>query len=143
MFVLSPLSWLQILVNLKTINLSNSLYLTNTPDFTGIPNLESLNLEGCASLSQVHPSFGRHKKLRFVNLANCYSLTILPSILEMESLEVCTLSGCSKFDEFRDVIGNMNCLKELNFPVFLYISKTLLKKWKIFYIFLCFKLIFF
>jgi len=113
MFVLSHLSWLQISVNLKIINLSNSLYLTNTPDFTGIPNLESLILEGCASLSEVNPSFGRHKKLQFVNLVNCYSLRILPSKLEMESLEVCTLSGCSKLDKFPDIVGNMNCLREL------------------------------
>jgi len=113
MFVLSLLSWLQISVNLKIINLSNSLYLTNTPDFTGIPNLESLILEGCASLSEVNPSFGRHKKLQFVNLVNCYSLRILPSKIEMESLEVCTISGCSKLDKFPDIVGNMNCLREL------------------------------
>uniref|UniRef100_A0A2K1Y3J3 C-JID domain-containing protein n=1 Tax=Populus trichocarpa TaxID=3694 RepID=A0A2K1Y3J3_POPTR len=104
---------MEISVNLKIINLSNSLYLTNTPDFTGIPNLESLILEGCASLSEVNPSFGRHKKLQFVNLVNCYSLRILPSKLEMESLEVCTLSGCSKLDKFPDIVGNMNCLREL------------------------------
>ncbi|KAJ6884520.1 hypothetical protein NC652_031504 [Populus alba x Populus x berolinensis] len=103
----------KILVNLKTINLSNSLYLTNTPDFSGIPNLESLILEGCASLSEVHPSFGRHKKHQFVNLVNCYSLRILPSYLEMESLEVCTVSGCSKLDKFPDIVGNMNFLREL------------------------------
>ncbi|KAB5529822.1 hypothetical protein DKX38_019903 [Salix brachista] len=99
--------------NLKIINLSNSLNLTNTPDFTGIPNLESLNLEGCRSLSEVHPSFGRHKKLQFVNLVNCISLRILPSNLEMESLKSCTLNGCSKLDKFPDIVGNMNCLREL------------------------------
>ncbi|KAI9383529.1 hypothetical protein POPTR_013G098550v4 [Populus trichocarpa] len=103
----------KISVNLKIINLSNSLYLTNTPDFTGIPNLESLILEGCASLSEVHPSFGRHKKLQFVNLVNCNSFRILPSHLEMESLKVCTLNGCSKLDKFPDIVGNMNCLREL------------------------------
>jgi len=124
----SLLSWLQISVNLKTINLSNSLYLTNTPDFTGIPNLESLNLEGCASLSEVHPSFERHKKLRFVNLVNCYSLRILPSYLEMESLEICTLSGCSKLDEFPFIVGNINCLRELRFPTCFYFSKIFFKK---------------
>ncbi|XP_011004853.1 PREDICTED: TMV resistance protein N-like isoform X2 [Populus euphratica] len=103
----------KISVNLKTINLSNSLYLTNTPDFTGIPNLESLILEGCASLSEVHPSFGCHKKLQFVNLVNCNSLRFLPSHLEMESLKVCTLNGCSKLDKFPDIVGNMNCFREL------------------------------
>uniref|UniRef100_A0A6N2LHE3 ADP-ribosyl cyclase/cyclic ADP-ribose hydrolase n=1 Tax=Salix viminalis TaxID=40686 RepID=A0A6N2LHE3_SALVM len=103
----------KISVNLKIINLSNSIYLTNTPDFTGIPNLESLILEGCESLSEVHPSFGRHKKLQFVNLVNCTSLRDLPSNLEMESLKACTLNGCSKLDKFPDIVGNMNCLREL------------------------------
>uniref|UniRef100_A0A6N2LS57 ADP-ribosyl cyclase/cyclic ADP-ribose hydrolase n=1 Tax=Salix viminalis TaxID=40686 RepID=A0A6N2LS57_SALVM len=93
--------------------LCNSLYLTNTPDFNGIPNLESLILEGCASLSEVHPSFGHHKKLLFVNLVNCISLRALPSNLEMESLKACTLNGCSKLDKFPDIVGNMNCLREL------------------------------
>ncbi|KAJ6874065.1 hypothetical protein NC651_032795 [Populus alba x Populus x berolinensis] len=37
-------------VNLKIINLSNSLNLSKTPDLTGIPNLKSLILEGCTSL---------------------------------------------------------------------------------------------
>ena len=128
----SLLSWLQISVNLKTINLSNSLYLTNTPDFTGIPNLESLNLEGCANLSEIHPSFGRHKKLRFVNLVNCYSLRILPSYLEMESLEICNLSGCSKLDEFLGISGNVNYLRELRFRAFFYLSKIFLKRFEIF-----------
>ncbi|KAJ6383795.1 hypothetical protein OIU78_027151 [Salix suchowensis] len=99
--------------NLKIINLINSMYLTNTPDFTGIPNLESLILEGCASLSEVHPSFGHHKKLQFMNLVDCISLRTLPSNLEMESLKACTLNGCSKLDKFPNIVGNMNCLREL------------------------------
>jgi len=126
------LSWLQISVNLKTINLSNSLYLTNTPDFTGIPNLESLNLEGCANLSEVHPSFRRHKKLRFVNLVNCYSLRIFPCYLEMESLEICTFSGCSKLVEFLGISGNVNYLREFRFHAFFYLSKIFLKRFEIF-----------
>ncbi|KAJ6861049.1 hypothetical protein NC651_037199 [Populus alba x Populus x berolinensis] len=36
-------------VNLKIINLRNSLHLIKTPDFTGIPNLESLILEATAT----------------------------------------------------------------------------------------------
>ncbi|KAJ6878448.1 hypothetical protein NC651_031020 [Populus alba x Populus x berolinensis] len=61
-------------VNLKIINLSNSLKLSRTPDLTGIPNLESLILEGCRSLSDVHPSLSHHKKLQYVNLVNCKKL---------------------------------------------------------------------
>jgi Leucine-rich repeat (LRR) protein len=98
---------------LKIINLSNSLNLSRTPDLTGIPNLESLILEGCTSLSEVHPSLGSHKKLQYVNLVNCKSIRILTSNLEMESLKVFTLDGCSKLEKFPDIVGNMNCLMEL------------------------------
>ncbi|CAK7328801.1 unnamed protein product [Dovyalis caffra] len=100
-------------INLKIINLSHSINMTNTPDFTGIPNLESLILEGCTSLFEVHPSLGHHKKLQLVNLVDCNSLRILPSNLEMESLKVCRLDGCSKLEKFPDIVGNMNCLREL------------------------------
>ncbi|XP_052304396.1 TMV resistance protein N isoform X2 [Populus trichocarpa] len=100
-------------VNLKVINLSNSLNLSKTPDLTGIPNLSSLILEGCTSLSEVHPSLGRHKNLQYVNLVNCKSFRILPSNLEMESLKVFTLDGCTKLEKFPDIVGNMNCLMEL------------------------------
>ncbi|KAJ6861080.1 TMV resistance protein N-like [Populus alba x Populus x berolinensis] len=100
-------------VNLKIINLSNSLHLTKTLDFTRIPNLESLILEGCTSLSEVHPSLGYHKKLQYVNLMDCKRIRILPSNLEMESLKVCILDGCSKLEKFPDIVGNMNCLMVL------------------------------
>jgi len=98
---------------LKIINLNNSLNLSKTPDLTGIPNLESLILEGCTSLSEVHPSLASHKNLQYVNLVNCKSIRILPSNLEMESLKVFTLDGCSKLEKFPDVVGNMNCLMVL------------------------------
>ena len=98
---------------MKIINLSNSLHLTKTPDFTGIPNLESLILEGCTSLSEVHPSLGYHKKLQYVNLMDCESIRILPSNLELESLKVCIFDGCSKLEKFPDIVGNMNCLMVL------------------------------
>ncbi|KAJ6973571.1 TMV resistance protein N-like [Populus alba x Populus x berolinensis] len=100
-------------VNLKVINLSNSLNLSKTPDLTGIPNLESLILEGCTSLSEVHASLGHHKKLQYVNLVNCKSIRILPSNLEMESLKFFTLDGCSKLEKFPNIVGNMNCLMKL------------------------------
>ncbi|KAJ6861090.1 hypothetical protein NC651_037233 [Populus alba x Populus x berolinensis] len=101
-------------VKLKIINLSNSLYLSKTPDLTGIPNLESLILEGCTSLSEVHPSLGSHKNLQYVNLVNCESIRILSSNLEMESLKIFTLNGCSKLEKFPDIVGNMNKLLVLH-----------------------------
>ncbi|KAJ6861112.1 disease resistance protein RUN1-like [Populus alba x Populus x berolinensis] len=100
-------------VNLKIINLSNSLNMSKTPDLIGIPNLKSLILEGCTSLSKVHPSLSHNNKLQYVNLVNCARIRILPNNLEMESLKVCTLDGCSKLEKFPDIVGNMNCLMVL------------------------------
>uniref|UniRef100_A0A6N2MZJ9 TIR domain-containing protein n=1 Tax=Salix viminalis TaxID=40686 RepID=A0A6N2MZJ9_SALVM len=100
-------------VNLKIIDLSNSLSLVRTPDFTGIPNLKRLILEGCTSLYEVHPSLGRHKKLLYVNLMNCISVRTLPSNLEMESLGIFSLDGCSELEKFPDIVGNMNKLMVL------------------------------
>ncbi|KAJ6861142.1 hypothetical protein NC651_037274 [Populus alba x Populus x berolinensis] len=88
-------------VNLKVINLSNSLNLSKTPDLTGILNLERLILEGCTSLSKVHPSLGRHKKLEYVNLVNCKSFRILPSNLEMESLKFSLLMVAQNLRSFQ------------------------------------------
>ncbi|KAB5516529.1 hypothetical protein DKX38_027177 [Salix brachista] len=100
-------------VNLKIINLSNSLSLVKTPDFTSIPNLKRLILEGCIRLYEVHPSLGHHKKLQYVNLVNCKNIRTLPSSFEMESLEVCSLDGCLKLKKFPDIVGNMNRLMVL------------------------------
>ncbi|CAL2276068.1 unnamed protein product [Prunus armeniaca] len=50
--------------NLKYMDLSDSDKLTSIPDFTRIPNLERLNLDGCKKLGEVHSSIAVHKKLK-------------------------------------------------------------------------------
>lgn len=98
---------------MKFIKLSHSQNLIKTPDFTGVPNLESLVLEGCTNLVEVHPSIGILKRLRLMNLKDCLSIRGFPSTISTESLEICILSGCSKLDKFPDVEGNMLCLSQL------------------------------
>ncbi|KAG5227063.1 TMV resistance protein [Salix suchowensis] len=95
------------------MGISNSLSLVRTLDFTGIPNLKRLILEGCISLYEVHPSLGHHKKVQYVNLVNCKNIRTLPSSFEMESFEVCSLDGCLKLKKFPDIVGNMNKLMVL------------------------------
>ncbi|PRQ60526.1 putative winged helix-turn-helix DNA-binding domain, leucine-rich repeat domain, L [Rosa chinensis] len=82
--------------NLKSINLSYSINLTRTPDFTDIPNLEKLVLEGCTNLVEVHPSIALLLRLRIWNLRNCKSIKSLPSEVHMEFLEEFDVIGCSK-----------------------------------------------
>ncbi|KAK7292708.1 hypothetical protein RJT34_15560 [Clitoria ternatea] len=98
------------LENLKFINLSFSKNLKKSPDFTGVPNLESLVLEGCISLTEVHPSLVRLKKLVVVNLKDCKRLKVLPSKMEMTSLKELNLSGCSELKylpEFEDSMEHL------------------------------------
>nr|XP_048333643.1 disease resistance protein RPP2B-like [Ziziphus jujuba var. spinosa] len=83
-----------------------------TPDFTWVPNLERLVLEGCRNLVEVHPSIGFLTKLRLLNLKDCSSLRILPDFISMESLEICVLLGCSSLEKIPYAYGNMGNLSQ-------------------------------
>ncbi|XP_019054002.1 PREDICTED: TMV resistance protein N-like [Nelumbo nucifera] len=91
----------KLLARLKILNLSHCQYLTKTPDFFGLPNLERLILEGCVDLIEVHHSIGLLEKLVFLNLENCRNLRNLPSsFCKLRSLENLNLCGCSKLGKF-------------------------------------------
>ncbi|MCI20867.1 TMV resistance protein N-like, partial [Trifolium medium] len=62
---------------LKRVDLSNSKYFVETPNFAGCRRLERLDLTGCRNLSYVHPSIGRLVKLAFLSLEGCSSLVRL------------------------------------------------------------------
>ncbi|XP_042990648.1 disease resistance protein RPV1-like isoform X1 [Carya illinoinensis] len=108
--------------SLKCFDLSGSQYLLETPDLTGVPNLETLDLEGCTSLSKVHKSVGVLKQLRRLNLHACKRLKSFPNEISMESLEHFYLSDCSRFEKFPDIVGNMNSLR------LLYLNGTAIKE---------------
>ncbi|KAJ4717150.1 putative Disease resistance protein [Melia azedarach] len=99
--------------NLKSLTLSHSWNLVRTPNFTGVPNLEKLDLEDCKTLREIHPSLLVHKRLIELNLKHCTSLTSLPSSINMVSLRKLALSGCSKLRKFPEIGGHMKCLLEL------------------------------
>ncbi|KAH9781751.1 ADP-ribosyl cyclase/cyclic ADP-ribose hydrolase [Citrus sinensis] len=98
---------------LRVMKLSHSENLIKTPDFTKVPNLEVLDLEGCTRLREIHPSLLLHKELILLNLKGCTSLTTLPGKIFMESLKTLILSGCLKLKKFPDIVGGMECLQEL------------------------------
>ncbi|KAK0576645.1 hypothetical protein LWI29_021013 [Acer saccharum] len=83
------------LEKLKTIKLSYSCNLIETPDFTNIPNLERLELKRCTKLRRIHPSIGSLKRLTIFRLNNCnLSEGIIPNDLgSLISLEELDLSG--------------------------------------------------
>ncbi|KAH9725666.1 ADP-ribosyl cyclase/cyclic ADP-ribose hydrolase [Citrus sinensis] len=98
---------------LKVMELSHSENLIKTPDFTEVPNLEELDVEGCTRLREIHPSLLLHNKLILLNLKGCTSLTTLPGKIFMKSLKTLVLSGCLKLRKFPHVAGSMECLREL------------------------------
>ncbi|XP_021826139.1 TMV resistance protein N-like [Prunus avium] len=100
--------------NLKILNLSRSYWLTKSPDFSKLPNLEELILESCKSLSEVHPSIGDLWRLSLVNLKECQMLKDLPlNFYKSKSIETLLLNGCSSFEKLAEGLGDMVSLTTL------------------------------
>ncbi|TQD82780.1 hypothetical protein C1H46_031657 [Malus baccata] len=98
------------LPKLKYLNLASSKKLINTPDFSGFPNLETLDIWNCKNLVEIHPSVAFLKKLKSLDLSACKSIKSLPSEFEMDSLEFFSLVGCSnlkKIPEFGEQMKNV------------------------------------
>ncbi|CAK8536009.1 unnamed protein product [Lathyrus sativus] len=104
----------QMMGNLKILNLSHSHCLTHTPDFSYMPNLEKLVLKDCSMLSEVSPSIEHLNKILLINLEDCISLCSLPrSIYKLKSLKTLILSGCRKIDKFEQDLEQMESLTTL------------------------------
>ncbi|CAI9272551.1 unnamed protein product [Lactuca saligna] len=99
--------------NLKFIDCQESKKLTKTPNFTGIPNLERLELSGCSSLVKVHESTGCLEKLKSLDLSNCYELKSCPSYIMMKSLETISLRHCNYLRKFPKIQGKMDRLSHI------------------------------
>ncbi|KAM7477431.1 hypothetical protein LguiA_025644 [Lonicera macranthoides] len=72
----------KVLKSLKILNLSHSLQLMETPNFSNIPNLEKLVLENCPSLVEVNESLATLQRLIVLNLKDCKSLRKLPANID-------------------------------------------------------------
>ncbi|KAL2319323.1 hypothetical protein Fmac_028292 [Flemingia macrophylla] len=104
----------KLLEMLKFLNLSHSKHLSKTPDFSKLPNLESLILKDCPSLYEVHHSIGDLGNLRLLNLKDCTCLRNLPMIFyKLKSLKTLILSGCLKIDKLEEDIVQMESLTTL------------------------------
>lgn len=100
----------------------NCKYLTEIPDVSTIPNLETLNFEGCTSLIEIHHSIGFLQKLVFLSFAFCSNLESLPSCFKLRSLQCLYLHGCTKLEELPKTMEHMACLEELH------LSETAIKE---------------
>ncbi|KAH9782091.1 ADP-ribosyl cyclase/cyclic ADP-ribose hydrolase [Citrus sinensis] len=101
------------LSKLKIMRLCHSKDLIGTPDLTGLPNLEEMDLRGCTGLCDIHPSLMLHKNLISLNLKDCTNLTTLRNKIATIRLRKLVLSGCSKLKKFPEIVGSMECLVEL------------------------------
>ncbi|KAI3410666.1 HSF_DOMAIN domain-containing protein [Psidium guajava] len=99
--------------NIRFVDFSHCTLLSEIPDVSSLPNLESLNLEECTNLVEVHQSLRRLDKLICMNFLNCCNLRCFPSSLKSGSLEKLILRGCSKLSRFPDIHVPVKGLKEL------------------------------
>ncbi|XP_048438290.1 disease resistance protein RPV1 isoform X1 [Pyrus x bretschneideri] len=103
-----------LLDKLKILNLSHSHDLTQSPDFSKLPNLEKLILKDCKRLAKVHKSIGDLKSLVLVNLKDCETLKALPrSFCKLKSVKTLVLDGCSRFQSLPDNLGELASLVTL------------------------------
>ncbi|KAL4374468.1 hypothetical protein AHAS_Ahas05G0184800 [Arachis hypogaea] len=99
--------------DLKLVSFSSCEHLKEIPDFSMVPNLESLSLDNCRSLIKVHESVGTLDKLVTLNLLFCSNLKMFPSRFMLKSLHTLLLTGCSKLKKFPEIVGNMEHLEEI------------------------------
>ncbi|KAL8090595.1 TMV resistance protein N-like [Apium graveolens] len=100
---------------LKTLDMSYSLDLTTTPDFTNLRSLVTLNLEGCKSLEEVHVSIGSLVRLVSLNLCGCVKLKNLPdTICNLKTMEVLCVADCNSLEALPKDLGGIESLKDLD-----------------------------
>ncbi|KAD2804053.1 hypothetical protein E3N88_37430 [Mikania micrantha] len=104
----------KLLPNLKILDLCHSSFLKSTPDFSGVPCLERLILDGCESLVHIDPSIGYHERLVYVSMKRCLELIKFPSIMRMKKLETLDLSYCFILQDFPHIGTHMDCLENLH-----------------------------
>ncbi|XP_049379041.1 uncharacterized protein LOC125843862 [Solanum stenotomum] len=98
---------------LRFLDLSDCKRLKELPGFTGIPNLETLDLSNCMNLEEVHHSLGCLKKLCTLKLTNCKRLKRFP-VLCIDSLEYLNLDGCSSLENFPEILGSMKVKSDIH-----------------------------
>ncbi|PRQ24005.1 putative TIR domain, P-loop containing nucleoside triphosphate hydrolase [Rosa chinensis] len=95
--------------NLKSLKLRGCKFLAPSPDLSGSPNLEFLDLSFCTSLKKIHPSVGSLKKLVILDLSGCKRLEeVYPSVGSLKKLVRLDLSGCKRLAPCPDLSESPN-----------------------------------
>ncbi|XP_039156151.1 disease resistance protein RPV1-like [Eucalyptus grandis] len=107
---------LQVMKNLKVLNLTSCHCLERTPIFSAHSNLERLILRGCRSLITIDKSICQLKHLVFLDLSYCENLQRLPNELGryLARLGYLSLKWCRSLERLPDSIGYLKSLIDLN-----------------------------
>ncbi|KAG2671406.1 hypothetical protein I3760_14G134400 [Carya illinoinensis] len=106
---------LMILDNLKILDLNCSYSLIETPDLSGAPKLEKINLLDCYSLCEVHPSIGTLRRLQVIEMP-CTKIKQLwkGTLVVLDNLKELDLGYCANLIETSDLSGTPN-LEKIDF----------------------------
>ncbi|XP_074357550.1 disease resistance protein RPV1-like isoform X1 [Apium graveolens] len=104
-----------VLLKLKTLDMSHSPNLITAPDFTLLPCLETLDLQGCSNLRSLPDSICSLRALKILNLRCCSRLEALPTKLgSIESLKELG-AGNLNVSILPDSMGRLSNLVKLDF----------------------------
>eukprot|EP01018_Ginkgo_biloba_P038747 Gb_03492 [translate_table: standard] len=99
---------------LKFLNLNKSVLLEKLPEFSLLPFLERIELNGCERLAGVPDSIGLLTKLELLDLSNCKNVKELPeSIGNLTSLGKLVLTNCTSLVQLPKCLSNLTSLREL------------------------------
>ena len=105
---------------MKFVDVSDSQQLIKMPKLSSMPNLESLNIEGCTSFYKLHSSIGAFPYMNFLKelLLENTGIKELPSSIQyLTSLEFLNVSWCSKIQKLPDCFVKMRRLRGLDMRV--------------------------
>ncbi|KAM5549044.1 hypothetical protein ABKV19_000454 [Rosa sericea] len=110
----SRISRFKSMQNLKSLNLSECKFVAQSPDLSGSPKLEFLDLSRCERLKEVHSSVGSLEKLVHLNLQKCCKLERLPEKVNWRSLKDINLHYCKRLESFPEIVGEMKYMTSLS-----------------------------
>ncbi|KAH7529284.1 hypothetical protein FEM48_Zijuj05G0168200 [Ziziphus jujuba var. spinosa] len=99
---------------LKVLNFSHSKFLRKIPDLSTAPNLESLYVDHCASLVEIHESIGLLTKLVTLEAQHCNNLSTVPSNLVSKYFRTLDFQGCSRLQIFPNIVHKIEFISSLN-----------------------------
>ncbi|KAG0615586.1 hypothetical protein M758_5G053300 [Ceratodon purpureus] len=107
------------LSNLISLDFSKSTKLANIwaqswSSLEACPNLLTLNLRECTSITTLPDSIGRLSRLQELKLSNCRNLQKLPSSIgQLTALEELRLLGCESLEALPETITALSALRQL------------------------------